>query len=66
MKSVFSFNKSVVVGEHTVYFFMDGETIKLTHIASDRKVFLMELLEPALMITKQKIGFYSTTDMLKI
>jgi 4-hydroxy-tetrahydrodipicolinate reductase len=55
-----------VVGEHTVYFFMDGETIKLTHIASDRKVFSEGALRAAVWITKQKIGFYSTTDMLKI
>ena len=55
-----------VVGEHTVYFFMDGETIKLTHIANDRKVFSEGALRAAIWIAKQKIGFYSTTDMLKI
>ena len=55
-----------VVGEHSVYFFMDGETIKLTHIANDRKIFSDGALRAALWITKQKIGFYSTTDMLKI
>ena len=55
-----------VVGEHSVYFFMDGETIKLTHIANDRKVFSEGALRAAVWIKKQKIGFYSTTDMLKI
>ena len=28
-----------VVGEHSVYFFMDGERIELTHRAVDRKIF---------------------------
>lgn len=55
-----------VVGEHSVYFFMDGESIKLTHIANDRKVFSEGALRAATWITKQKIGFYSSTDMLKI
>jgi 4-hydroxy-tetrahydrodipicolinate reductase len=55
-----------VVGEHCVYFFMNGETIKLTHIANDRKVFSEGALRAAVWIKKQKIGFYSTTDMLKI
>ena len=55
-----------IVGEHSVYFFMDGETIKLTHIANNRKVFSEGALRAALWIAKQKTGFYSTSDMLKI
>ena len=31
-----------VVGEHTVFFFMDGERIELTHKADDRKIFQWE------------------------
>ena len=55
-----------VIGKHSVYFFLDGETIELTHTASDRKVFSEGALRAAKWIVKQKSGLYSTLDMLRL
>ena len=53
-----------VVGEHTVYFFMDGGRIELTHRAVDRKIFSNGALKAAIWIFKKKPGMYSIIDML--
>ncbi len=53
-----------VVGEHSVYFFMDGERIELTHKAIDRKIFSNGALKAAIWIFKKKPGMYSLIDML--
>ena len=53
-----------VVGEHSVYFFMDGERIELTHRAVDRKIFSNGALKAAIWIFNKKPGMYSLTDML--
>ena len=55
-----------VIGEHSVYFFLDGETIKFTHSAQDRKVFSDGALRASVWINNQKDGLYSTIDMLDI
>ena len=53
-----------VVGEHSVYFFLDGERIELTHRAVDRKIFSNGALRAAVWIFKKKQGMYSLIDML--
>lgn len=53
-----------IVGEHTVFFFMDGERIELTHKATDRKIFSLGALKAAEWIVKKKPGFYSMLDMI--
>jgi len=53
-----------VVGEHTVYFFLNGESLELTHKAFDRKVFSYGALEAAIWIYGKKPGLYSIIDML--
>ena len=53
-----------VVGEHSVYFFMDGERIELTHRAVDRKIFSNGALKAATWIFNKKPGMYSLIDML--
>tara|TARA_Y100000991_G_C21957831_1_gene342959 strand:- start:1009 stop:1788 length:780 start_codon:yes stop_codon:yes gene_type:complete len=53
-----------VVGEHTVFFFMDGERIELTHKASDRKIFSIGALKAAKWIYKKKPGLYTILDMI--
>jgi len=53
-----------VVGEHSVYFFLDGERIELTHRALDRKIFSNGALRAAVWIFKKKPGMYSLIDML--
>ena len=53
-----------VVGEHTVFFFMDGERIELTHKASDRKIFSIGALKAAKWLFKKKPGLYTILDMI--
>ena len=53
-----------MVGEHTVFFFMDGERIELTHKPSDRKIFSIGALKAAKWIYKKKPGLYTILDMI--
>ena len=54
-----------MIGEHCVYFFLDGERIELKHIASSRKIFSIGALEAAKWLYKKKPGLYTTMDMVK-
>ena len=53
-----------VVGEHTVFFFMDGERIELTHKADDRKIFSVGALKAAKWVYDKKPGLYTMLDMI--
>lgn len=53
-----------VVGEHTAYFYADGERIELTHIATNRALFAKGALKAASWIKDQKPGLYSMKDVL--
>lgn len=55
-----------VVGEHTVYFYGEGERLELTHRATDRKLFARGAIKTAEWLAKQKPGFYTMDDFLKI
>ena len=54
-----------VIGEHTVYFFLNGERIELKHIASSRKIFSAGALKAACWLHQKKVGLYTISDMLK-
>ncbi len=54
-----------VVGEHSVYFFLDGERLELKHIASDRKVFSIGAIKAAKWLYNKKPGLYTIMDMVK-
>ena len=54
-----------VIGEHTVYFFLNGERIELKHIASSRKIFSVGALRAASWLYQKKAGLYTIADMLK-
>ena len=53
-----------VIGEHSVLFAGDGETIELTHKASDRALFARGALHAALWGRGKKPGLYSMADVL--
>ena len=55
-----------VVGEHTVIFAASGERIELTHKAASRNNFASGAITAALFLGKQKPGFYSMADLLKM
>ncbi len=55
-----------VVGEHTVYFFSEGERIEITHKATSRNIFARGALVAAKWLIHQKPGLYSMNDVLGI
>ncbi len=53
-----------VVGDHTVFFFLDGERIEITHNAHSRKIFSLGAISAAKWLVKKKPGLYTISDML--
>lgn len=53
-----------VVGEHTVFFFGDGERVELTHRATSRDQFAKGALRAANWVVKQRPGLYDMADVL--
>jgi 4-hydroxy-tetrahydrodipicolinate reductase len=54
-----------VVGEHTVYFFGNGEVIELTHRATSRDAFARGALLAAKFVARKKKGLYNMRDVLQ-
>ena len=55
-----------VVGEHTVYFFGDGERVELTHRATSREQFGRGALRAAKWIIGKPAGLYDMTHVLGV
>lgn len=55
---------SDVVGEHTVYFFGEGERLELTHKAADRRLFAHGALRAAQWLAGRPAGLYGMRDLL--
>lgn len=53
-----------VVGDHTVFYYGDGERIELTHRASSREAFALGALRAAKFVTKRKNGLYNMQQVL--
>ncbi len=53
-----------VVGEHTVFFFGDGERLELTHRASSRDQFAQGALRAAAWVAGRAPGLYDMADVL--
>ena len=53
-----------VVGDHTVFFFGDGERIELTHRASSRDLFAHGAVRAARWLAGKAAGRYQLADML--
>ncbi|KGF70291.1 dihydrodipicolinate reductase [Hoeflea sp. BAL378] len=53
-----------VVGEHSVILAGEGETIELSHKATDRSIFARGAIRAALWARHQKPGYYSMLDVL--
>lgn len=54
-----------VVGEHTVFYYGDGERIELTHRATDRGIFAAGAVRAARWVVAQPAGYYSMGDALR-
>lgn len=55
-----------IVGEHTVQFFGEFETFEIKHTSYSRNVFAEGALKASEYIVKQKPGFYTMEDMIKL
>lgn len=53
-----------VVGEHTIYFFGDGERVELTHRATSREQFGRGALRAAKWVVHRKPGLYDMSHVL--
>lgn len=53
-----------VVGEHTVYLFVDGERVELSHRVSDRGIFARGALRAARFLAGARPGLYTMKDVL--
>ena len=54
-----------VAGEHHLYFLGDGERLTISHIATDRKIFVAGAVRAAVFIKKKPVGLYGMEDMLE-
>ena len=61
---VFSLRGGTVAGEHTVYFFGEDETLKLTHTAASRKIFVAGALRAAQALAGCAPGYYTLDELL--
>ena len=52
-----------IVGEHSVKFFSDYETLEITHTAHSRELFASGALKAASFIVNQKPGIYNMDDL---
>lgn len=55
-----------VVGEHTVFYYGEGERIEISHRATDRKIFADGAVKAAIWLNEQKPGLYDMWDVLGI
>ena len=55
-----------VVGEHTVFFFGQGERIEMTHRATDRRIFAAGAVRAAAWLVDQPPGRYRMADALSL
>lgn len=53
-----------VIGDHTVFFFGDGERLELTHKASSRDAFALGALRAAKFVASHKSGLYNMQNVL--
>lgn len=54
-----------IVGEHTVQFFGENETLEITHKAYSRQVFAEGALKAAKFIVEQPVGLYDMKDLVE-
>ena len=54
-----------IVGEHTVMFLGENETLEITHKSYSRQVFAEGAIEAARFIVNQKNGLYNMEDLVK-
>ena len=61
---VFGLRGGDVVGEHTLYFFGEGERLELIHRATDRAIFARGAMRAAIWIQNKSAGRYTIENVL--
>lgn len=61
---VFALRGGDVVGEHTVYFFGEGERVEIAHRATDRRIFARGAVAAAVWMAGRMPGVYTMEDVL--
>jgi len=54
-----------IVGEHTVQFFSENETLEITHKSYSRQVFAEGALKAAEFIVTKEVGLYNMNDLVR-
>ena len=54
-----------VVGEHHIHFLGEGERLTISHLATDRRVFVMGALRAAAFLIGKPVGLYSMKELLE-
>jgi len=62
--AVFALRGGDVVGEHTAYFFGEGERLELTHRATSREIFAAGALTALQFLQGKETGLYNMLDVL--
>ena len=52
-----------IVGEHSVLFFNENETLEIKHTAYSRTIFAKGAIDAAKFLAKQKNGIYGISDL---
>lgn len=55
-----------VVGDHSAYFYGEGETVEIRHQATNRALFARGAIRAAIWAKDQKAGLYSMRDVLNL
>ena len=63
---VFGVRGADVPGEHTVYLFLNGERLELTHRVLSRRIFATGALAAARFVDDKKVGRYEMADVLGV
>lgn len=53
-----------IVGEYTVHFFSENESLEITHKSYSRQVFADGALEAARFIMNKSVGLYNMDDLV--
>jgi 4-hydroxy-tetrahydrodipicolinate reductase len=59
-----SLREGEVIGDHTIRFEMQGETLELVHRAGDRSIFALGALAAGRWLARQPAGLYTARDWL--
>ena len=54
-----------IVGEHSVLFFSDDESLEIKHIAYSRAVYAKGTLKAAKFISDKSSGYYTMNDLIE-